>query len=487
MSRSNVQEEFLVIGRKRRVEDKSRINSLGRYITGKKGLGKLALFGIGKKIEIVTSKTGETYETKFILDWNEILNETKKVYHPKEFKTKKSNSTDHGTSITLTNLSRTSGFDLESIAVSLSKLFNCFDTNFVVRIHKNDGDTIQLTKELKYKSIDQEFKWDVNEISLKVKSDYLNKYKLVGKIISTEKPIKSELRGITIYVNGRLANKPSFFDLSEAGYPFSYITGWVDANYLDECSDDLISTDRQSLSWDMPETNNLKKHLQKIIRFIAIDWGKKRNASKKKKIEKMTGVNINKWYKTLPDKFRDSLTNIVDTLYNKSEINPPDFTKVVKNVHDLVPEYPLYHYRHLHEEIKKVAFQYYKNKDYYTAFTETMKKYKNSVKDKADATFSNDCSIMSSSFGNSGLLTIMQKYRKRPNGKTFTEDTIKGIEEGQKFLSMGVAEGARNPLSHEEVNDLKVAKLFTENDCLDLLSLLSHLFKVLDISKKRKK
>lgn len=59
------------------------------------------------------------------------------------------------------------------------------------------------------------------------------------------------------------------------------------------------------------------------------------------------------------------------------------------------------------------------------------------------------------------------------------------IEEGQKFLSMGVVCGGRNVVSHEEIADLRDSQLFTEKDCLDLLSLLSHLFKRLDESKKK--
>ena len=60
MSYEEVGENFLVIGRKRRDSDASRENSKGRRITGKKGVGKLALFGIGKTIRIETCKEEET-------------------------------------------------------------------------------------------------------------------------------------------------------------------------------------------------------------------------------------------------------------------------------------------------------------------------------------------------------------------------------------------------------------------------------------------
>lgn len=51
---------------------------------------------------------------------------------------------------------------------------------------------------------------------------------------------------------------------------------------------------------------------------------------------------------------------------------------------------------------------------------------------------------------------------------------------GQQHMSAGIMSGVRNPLAHEEILELKNSGLFTENDCLDMLSLLSHLFRRLD-------
>lgn len=83
------------------------------------------------------------------------------------------------------------------------------------------------------------------------------------------------------------------------------------------------------------------------------------------------------------------------------------------------------------------------------------------------------------------MLETTANFKNRPNGQPFTESTLENIEEGQKFLSMGVVCGGRNVVSHEELSDLKETGLFSEKDCLDLLSLLSHLFKRLEESSKR--
>lgn len=80
------------------------------------------------------------------------------------------------------------------------------------------------------------------------------------------------------------------------------------------------------------------------------------------------------------------------------------------------------------------------------------------------------------------ILTVTKKHALKPNGRPFTENTLASIEDGQKFLSMGIVSGYRNPIAHEEIKDLKSSNLFTEKDCLDALGLLSHLQRRLDDS-----
>ncbi len=485
MSFDEVNENFLVIGRRRREDDLSRNNKKGRKITGKKGIGKLALFGIGKTINITTSREGATKATCFSLNWDDILNETSGRYNPSYSEIVKSDSSKKGTLIELTNLTRISGFDINSIAVSLSKLFNCFDNSFRVIIRKNNLEKVELTRDLKYESIDKEFEWDIKQLCEIVEKDTKYKSLLNGKIISSKKPMKPDLRGITTYVNGRLANIPSFFGVSEAGHTFSYLTGWIDADYLDEYDKDLISTDRQSLSWDMPEAQELQCFLQKIIKYLVKDWSVKRKDAKEKLNSEKTGINISNWYATVPDEVRPKLTNIINKISEKPEIDDEDFSSVVHQVYDLIPPYTYYHYRLLHTQVKDASRVNYQNKNYYSAFQEALKRYKNAVKDKSGVNAFEELDIMNKSFGKGKPLQTTAKFKLRPNGQSFSEQTLNNIEEGQLSLSRGIVQGGRNIVSHEEHDDLRKTGLFTEKDCLDLLSLLSHLYKRLDDSVKK--
>jgi len=93
--------------------------------------------------------------------------------------------------------------------------------------------------------------------------------------------------------------------------------------------------------------------------------------------------------------------------------------------------------------------------------------------------------IVTNAFGKDKALETTKRFHTRPNGQPFSTRTLENVEEGQQALSRGVVQGGRNVISHEEHKDLMESGLFTEKDCLDLLGLLSHLFKRLDESEKR--
>ena len=171
-----------------------------------------------------------------------------------------------------------------------------------------------------------------------------------------------------------------------------------------------------------------------------------------------------------------------------SELESDKQSEVVGALHALIPEYAQYHWRHLHETVKSASYRDYKNQDYYRAVTETIKRYESNVQEKSE--FPKDAKgnlkdgkdLMFAAFGS--ILSVTAKY-KRPDGKDFKPDTIENVEMGQQHMSAGVMSGVRNPLAHEEIQNLKESGLFTENDCLDILSLLSHLCRRLDDAVKR--
>jgi uncharacterized protein (TIGR02391 family) len=474
-----IKEKFLVIGRNRRIDGDDPSPKFKRLPTGKKGLGKLALFGLATTITISTIQNKK--QNEFVLDWDDLM-QAKDVYHPKLIITDEDTDESDGTTITLSGLKRKSRFDFVGLADSLSKIF-IFDDNFNLVLESPSGDKVSIDNKRKYNTLDIEFEWGLDNTWLvPEESEYYGK--LEGKLITSEKPITpaSGLRGITLYSRGKLVNAPEFFSSSTSSHFFQYLTGWIRADFIDLLEEDVISTNRQSINWEHPEMERFRNFLSGLVAQVNSDWRKKRKEKKEKDLKEKTGIDIKEWTDTMPSYVRENTSQIIEALGGEDALEK--YTPVIKALHEIVPEYPLLHWRHLHPTVQSKSEDYYKKEDYYTAFIEAMKKYSNSVKEKSESTVTPDLSMMGAVFNDpDGILNVIGDYKK-PSGGEFSPDTKKNIQSGQQHLSQGIVAGGRNPLSHEEIKDLKDSDLFSEQDCLDMLSLLSHLFKRLDNSKK---
>lgn len=479
MSFDEVNDKFLRIGRKRREEDNGMSPNGLRKVAGRKGLGKLAFFGIGETIHITTRNNGKCVD--FLMNWNEILHSTTHNYEPK-YELSSCNLSDSGTTIKLTDLKRKTGFNVEELASSISRLFNCFDEDFSVDISLNGAVPIKITEKLRYDTIQSQFAWNVPDF-IQDKEHYFYTHNIKGQLFATAKPLKPGMRGVTLYAHGRMVNAPEFFGVGESSHFYSYLTGWLDVDFVDEQEEDIISTDRQSLSWDLPLTAELQTNLQQLLSLIERDWRDKRKNERQENIKKTTKVDVSTWYPTLTPNIKEGVEKIVNSLVENSEMADEKQSEVVGMLHTLIPEYAQYHWRHLHRAVKDASYNDYKNEDFYNAIEEVIKRYQSLTQRKSGNTETGK-DLMGKVYGKDKCLSVTDGYKRRDGGN-FNDETIENIEEGQKFLSMGVMVGARNPIAHEEKVELKETGLLSEADCLDILSLLSHLFRRLDDAVKK--
>lgn len=471
MSVQDIQKRFLVIGRNRRLEDGDEPSPrFGRMPTGKKGLGKLALFGLAKKIVLNTVK--DKRRNRFELDWEKLL-ASGAVYRPDSDVQDVKIDAGNGTVITLRELKRKSSFDLKSTADSLSKIF-IVDDDFKILLKGKDGGIVEVTNELRYAQIEQEFKWDKNSIELE-EFEYFDNVEF--NLITSGKPIKpsSGLRGITIFSRGKLVNAPEFFSDSASSHFYQYLTGWIKADFIDLLDEDVISTNRQAINWENDEMVKFREWLSDLVSAVRVSWRGKRKKKKNDNLKEKTGIDKEKWLSTLPKNIRKPVEEIVNTLSTDEGVDE-SFNPVVLAVHKLVPEYPKLHWRHLHPEIKEASEDGYINQNYYDAFLQAAIRYSNRVKHYSGLTNEDGVSLMGAAFGpeNGKPIKVANGFL-RQNGSPFSEDTLSNIEFAQRKLSQGVFEGGRNVVAHEEKLDLSHSGLVSEKDCLDLLSLISHL------------
>lgn len=410
MSFDEINNNFLRIGRKRRTDDYGLSPNGIRKVTGRKGLGKLAFFGIGDTIRITTCQNGKCVE--FTLSWSELMNTNSQEYEPK-FSISECDIKQKGTIIELDDLKRKSDFDKDSLAISLSKLFNFFDDTFKVYISYNEKEEILIDNKLKYQNLSPQIIWNFpNE---DVKNDYLKNHNVNGCILATEKPLKPGLRGITLFAHGRLVNAPEFFGVGESSHGYSYLTGWLNVDFIDELEEDVISTDRQSLSWDLPVTSELQANLKQFLSAIERDWRNKRKIERQKQISRKVQIDINDWYGKLPSDVKSGVENIVNNVVENSELANDKQSEVVGMLHTLIPEYANYHWRHMHPTVQDASYDDYKNADFYRAVAETIKRFESIVKDKsgypkdAKGNEKDGKDLMFAAFGDKGILSVAKK------------------------------------------------------------------------------
>lgn len=477
MTFNEINDKFLRIGRNRRMEEESEETQKGRKIIGKKGLGKLSFFGIAHEIEIVTKKAGK--ENAFTMKWEDIKSTTGDYEPTIVTENKNCSPDDSGTKITLKKIQRETNFQPEELANSISKMF-IMDSKFEVSIKHNSDRPIIVSNERRYTALEKEIEWNT---PIAYTSEYANAARITGYLMTTKKPIppNTNMRGIVLFSRKKLVNNPEHFSDSTSSHFFSYLTGWLEVDFIDDLEDDVIATNRQSLNWGHEEMQKLREHLSGLVRWLEGDWREKRNQLRKEDLSKVAEINISNWLKTMPEDTKKKVEMVVEAVIKDSELPTETSHKVIKQMHEIVPEYPKYHWRHLHPKVKEASEKGYQKKDYYKAFQEAAKRYSTVVREKSESTESSDSTMMGSVFGKDEgkALQIAQGFKK-PDGENFQPETIGNIEEGQKYFSMGIISGCRNPMSHEEISDLRESGLFTENDCLDALSLLSHLFSRLD-------
>ena len=371
------------------------------------------------------------------------------------------------------DLKRKSPFNLESLADNLSKIF-IVDENFKILLKKTDGSLVEVTNERRYGQIQQEFIWAQGDLEL---DEYEYSDEIRFNLITGKTPVKpsSGLRGITIFSRGKLVNAPEFFSHSTSSHFYQYLTGWIRADFIDLLEEDVISTNRQAINWENEKMAEFREWLGDLVSKVGVSWREKRKTKKEDKFREDTGIDKENWFATLPEEIRQPVEMIVNKLSDDEGVDE-SFHPVVRAVHKLAPEYPNLHWRHLHPEIRSASELGYTGKNYYSAFLEAAKRYANRTRDYSGNTNNYDLDLMGQVFGpeENKVLKVARGYL-RDNNSEFAASTLENVEKAQRKLSQGIVEGGRNVVAHEESVDLSISGLFTEKDCLDLLSLLSHL------------
>ena len=94
------------------------------------------------------------------MDWEDLIETDDGDYQPKS-RNVAADVADHGTSVRVSKLTRSSDITPADLAESLSRLFQYSDSEVQLKVIGRDGSEIPITRELRVSTVATEFKWVV--------------------------------------------------------------------------------------------------------------------------------------------------------------------------------------------------------------------------------------------------------------------------------------------------------------------------------------
>jgi hypothetical protein len=302
MTFEECQERFLNVGWCRRGTNPiERTTEKHRPVIGRKGIGKFAGFGIARTIQVdTTSKiTGE--KTSFLMDIDSLRAGEYVQTAGGNIPVLEYQSADearipqHGTTVHLRDLKITRRLTTDQFIRSMARRFLLCQRADVFNIQV---DGMSLPKDADLEGVEFSFPNDYKEGGKPsgLESDNTwgiehlpNGHKIKWRVYFYKSPIEEEeLRGLSVFSNGKLAQKPFFFNLTgglggQQGQ--EYMSGQVEADYIDGLDEDIIATERQRINWEHIEALPLQEWGQKRVKDLLRLWHDRRGEEREKKME----------------------------------------------------------------------------------------------------------------------------------------------------------------------------------------------------------
>lgn len=305
MTFEECEDRYLNVGYNRRGTPTERTPG-NRPILGRKGIGKFAGFGIASTITIdtISKLTGE--RTKFLMRLDDIrsgqyYSDGGEVPVVEYLPPDENRKTEHGTTIILSDLTLGKAINACQFSKSMSRRFLLHQrqANFDILVSGNP-----LPEGFDLAGVEYEFPRDYREGE---KPPYLGEVDASGwgvEKIDFNREIRwrfffhketiddEELRGIVVFVHGKIAQTPFLFHIAgglKGQHGIEYLSGQIDASYLDEQSVDLIATDRQGINWEQTESRPLLEWGAKRVKELLKIWQDRRSEDRLGKLDQKMG------------------------------------------------------------------------------------------------------------------------------------------------------------------------------------------------------
>lgn len=320
MTFEDVNDKYLLVGRDRRGSGTDRSPG-GRLVLGRKGLGKLAGFGIAKVVTITTVR--DNWLTSFQMSYEDLVASNTNLYRPKVLDDRPLADNDQyqtGTIVRLSQLQLKNRISSSSFQRSMGRRFSILGSSFRVFIN------------------DEILASDQTDLQFRFPETGRDTIDLPGVgtvqwwIGFTEKPLKNDdIRGVSVLSRGKLVQTPFFFNMSGGAQNqlgLQYLTGEVFVDGLDSYSDDLIATDRATVLWEHPIASPILEWGQNMLRDSLRKWAAGRATKQKQRLRAATSYmdRIDKF----PPRQQKELLKAIQTLADSPTMESRRLDQIVE-------------------------------------------------------------------------------------------------------------------------------------------------------------
>ena len=301
MSFDDCQNKYLNVGYDCRDGVATAKSGKSRPLLGRKGIGKFAGFGIAQRMVVETRSATTGERTVFDLGLA-ALRGSNYIEQGGEIPVSEySGPSDdlkkmHGTTITLYGLSLKRAQNADAFARSMSRRFLLAQRAHDFKILVNGTPIPEDSDVEKAEFIfPKDYEDSQRPSGLSIDGDGWGKEDIGnGRMVRWRfhfypEPIKDdELRGVSIFANGKLAQRPFMFKIIggiSGQQGLEYLSGRVEADYIDSQEMDLIATERQRINWEHEEALPLLDWGTERIDALCKIWKERRAAGKLRMLE----------------------------------------------------------------------------------------------------------------------------------------------------------------------------------------------------------
>ncbi len=328
MSASEVQEEYLVIGRPRRGKDSTitKSKSGARSVTGRKGLGKLSVFGVADEMELRAVQSGQAVCLRFSFPamraWAEANGNT--LYQPEKIDARSGPTTDAaGVEVRLRKLRRTTPIDPVDVRKGLAKRLTICGAAFEVEVN---GTAIGPGDRLSKADCAEGQCWEVTALPAELAiGDGLAVTGWIGFLEESSQ----RHRGVDLFATGKAVELGSYFNLSSTHAQFAraYLVGEVHADFLD-AGQDLVSTARNSVVWETPQATTLEQWGQRVLSHLFDEWVRLRRTKKEEDVIKAAKFDV--WLTTRTQGEQRVAQRMVKALAADDSMDPSSLVPILE-------------------------------------------------------------------------------------------------------------------------------------------------------------